>query len=452
MGTANVVSLFAQPLYVSYLCFEVGGILDTCPAELGRAVESISYTKLCAQMREAETVANDPSQLTFDSQGIADLAEGFSLASLRNEDRKSALDSAVGSRQNLFYSKYANAASVISTIRANYSQTEPVSKWQWLETLIEIAQQQYVGLADAYAEDDRLGVVRETSSSLRSSTKSSDDSGRFGIFLQESAGKWVVPDGVKIPQRLPPAWTLCPDLGPLYDNDPNQAANAAANQEKIRFPSYKSGIARTTGTNFELSASAGNASGVQTTAHTDYDYRTPLLEARARHCRAQISLRDQRFELYMFQQNMPHLEQIFSNELRSIDSDIYQLQLALLRSFLIAPLPGIVTGIYKREGEAVSAGEPVLRIEDNGTVHLVASLVYFDSVRIDAPVTVTTTLHGAQRPATTVPGKVVAARGQGSSGRLEVIIRVDNNVDANGDYIIPLNHSFDPEFTEVNIT
>jgi hypothetical protein len=60
-------------------------------------------------------------------------------------------------------------------------------------------------------------------------------------------------------------------------------------------------------------------------------------------------------------------------------------------------------------------------------------------------------LGGASGPATTLPtGNVVAARGQGSGGRWEVVVKV-NNVDTSGDYILPLGYSFDAEYTEVTI-
>jgi hypothetical protein len=159
---------------------------------------------------------------------------------------------------------------------------------------------------------------------------------------------------------------------------------------------------------------------------------------------------DQRFESYMFEQNMPHLEQIFKNELASIDNDVYQLQVALLRSFLIAPFHGVVTGIYKHPGDAVSAGEPVLRLEDHRVVHVTGTLVHYGSLPLGAAATVSTTLGGATQPATMVSGRVIAARGMASSGRWEVVVEV-NNVDGAGNYVLPLNYWFDPEFTDVTI-
>jgi hypothetical protein len=428
---ANVISILAQPSSVSYLCFEIGGILDTRHAELGEPVKRLAFQKLCDYVKPTNTVAGDPSRLLGDSDGILQFVGGYALATLRNEDRKAALNSAVNTRQNLYFSKYANAAQVISTIRAYYSRTSPTSKPNRLETLREIAQQQAMDLQDAYTEDDRVGVVRATSSSVDSNTRSISCSERGGRFIQESVGP-AVKAGTMVPLRLPASWDWT-----RYDAFRFKAASGT-------------NMALTIGNNYEVSDSDGTASGTQSTTHVDYEYRTPFLEARARNNRAQISLMDQQFEAYMFEQNVPHLEQIFKNELETVDNDVYRLQIAFLRSFLISPLRGIVTGVYKHPGDAVSPGEPVIRVEDNRVVHLVANVVHYGPIAVGATATVTTALGGGSSPATTLSGNVVSARGQASGGRWEVVVKVDN-VDGAGNPILPIGYWFDAEYTQMTI-
>jgi len=130
---------------------------------------------------------------------------------------------------------------------------------------------------------------------------------------------------------------------------------------------------------------------------------------------------------------------------------VYQVQIALLRSFLISPIPGVVTGIYKNPGDAVSAGEPVLRVENNDVVRLVASLVHRGPISIGSTATVTTTLFGPSSPATTLTGSVVAARGQGDRDRWEVVVQI-TNVDGSGKHILPLGYGFDREYTDLAIS
>jgi biotin carboxyl carrier protein len=432
MSAAKVISVVAQPIRGSYICFEVGGILDRLYVDLGvdlrLGAKDITFEKLCDPLRSSKVAPGDPSRLQFDATRVVNRAMPFALAKLRNEMSKCALDTAINTRQNLYFSKYANSSSVISTIRASYSRTSPASKPNLLTSLGDIAEQQFTALSDAYMEDDRTGVVRATNSTVQTDTTSSGNSQRGSNFNQESVGENLGP-GVKWPDAVPPAWQGRP----------------------TRTTTGETQTAVTVGSNYEESRTNGSASGTQSAVNVDYEYRTPYLDTRARHMRANISLIDQKFESFMFEQNVPHLEKIFENELASIDNDVCRLQIALLRSFLISPIPGIVTGIYKNPGDAVNAGEPVLRVENNDIVLLLANVVYRGAIPIGSTATVTTTLFGPSSPATPLPtGSVVAARGKGDRDQWEVVVQIDN-IDASGNQIVPLGYVFDREYTDLTI-
>ena len=87
----------------------------------------------------------------------------------------------------------------------------------------------------------------------------------------------------------------------------------------------------------------------------------------------------------------------------------------------MSPIPGRVTGIYKNAGDWVRAGEPVIRVEDNRTILLVARLRYRDPIVINPDPTVMVpnsimrvSTHLFDDPASTptpITGRVVAARG-----------------------------------------
>ncbi|HET8522004.1 MAG TPA: HlyD family efflux transporter periplasmic adaptor subunit [Thermomicrobiales bacterium] len=430
MAVANVIAVVAQPFQASYLCFEVGGILDRLYVDLGDVPKDIPFEKLCDPLRSAPVASGDPSRLQFDAAGIVGLAKPFATATLRSELSKAALDTAINTRQNIYFSKHANASAVISTIAGSYSRTSPASKPNFLDILDDIAGQQFSALSDAYMEDDRTGVVKATSSTVQTDTSNRGNSERGGNFTQQSVGR-NRGTGVKLPQVLPPAWQ---------------------GYETVRFTTTEpAATALTVGTNYEMARNNGTASGTQSALNVDYEYRTPYLETRARHARARISLIDQKFESYMFEQNIPYLQKIFKNELASIDNDVYQLQIALLRSFLISPIPGVVTGIYKNPGDAVSAGEPVLRVENNDVVRLVASLVHRGAIPVGATATVTTTLFGPSNPVTTLTGSVVAARGRGDGNQWEIVAQT-NNVDGSGNHILPIGYYFDREYTQITIS
>jgi hypothetical protein len=437
MGVAHVISMTARPVHASYLGFEIGGILNTCDVQLGDAVGAVPYDKVADTVKTSGTITGDPSRLAGDADGLLNIVQPLSVASLRNEDRKASLDSAVNTRQNIYFSKYANAGFVISTIRGSYGKASPASNPNVLDRLDDLANQQLVQLDEAYRQDDRTGVVRSTSSSVESETVSRGGSNRGSKFFQESVGRQVG-RGSKLPHVPPLPWEGYPN-------------HIWSGYESRRFLTPDTtGTAVTTGVNYEESNNDNRASGRQSATHEDYEYRTPYIEAHARALRARISLTNQQFEAYMFSQNIPHLEKIFANELASIDNDVFQLQIALLRSFLIPPGDGVVTGVYKEPGEAVSAGEPVVRVENNGHVLVTAKLVHAGPILTGNTATLTTTLAGAGGPATAVSGAVVSARGLDSGTRWEVVIRADN-VQAGGGYILPLDYVFDPEYTDVTI-
>jgi hypothetical protein len=204
----------------------------------------------------------------------------------------------------------------------------------------------------------------------------------------------------------------------------------------------------------DRSNTKGWVNGCQTVKNTGFEYRLPQLECLAQNHRAQISLMDQQFAQFMFGQNLPYLVQVLGNELDSIDKYLGQLRMAVLASTIVNPLDGAtVTGIYKSPGEWVRAGEPVIRVEDNRNVQLVARLVHRGLISVDPArtnVTITTTLFDASGPKkTTIKGQVVAARGRQVDEQWEVVIQCENSIDGGKTFILPIDYHFDYDNTQV---
>jgi hypothetical protein len=154
----------------------------------------------------------------------------------------------------------------------------------------------------------------------------------------------------------------------------------------------------------------------------------------------------------MSSQNVPYLHQVFKNELQSIDLDVKRLQVAYLNTILLSPISGVVTGIYKNPGDSVRAGEPVIRVEDNTTLILVARLKYRGVISIGSTVTVKTALLDSTGATTSVTGSVVAARGHRyEDDQWEVLVSC-NNIDGSGKPIFPLGYHFDYDDTVVTIS
>jgi hypothetical protein len=426
MGSAKAMSLRVRPLHAAHLCFEVDGILVQSNAELGGTATAFNFPTFYEILNTVPTAAGDPSRLLFDFQEIQTFAKPYALAALRAEPRKAALNKAINARQNVYFAKYGNAPSVIAQINQYYSPSVIGSKPQRLANLAGIADSQWNLLKSAYVNDSRDAVVKTTGSVLISQTESSGTSGESGQTAEESINALTSAGSMPAlpPGGLPAGYGFS---GPAPMNEVYQQSTSG-----------------------QTGSSTGFATQYQTIVNTDYGYRVPYSEGAAQWERARISLIDQQFSQFMYAQNLPNLAQVFTNELQSIDSDVIRLQVAYLNTILMSPIAGTVTGIYKQPGDAVKAGEPVVRVENYDTVLLVGSLVYRGPITIGSTVTVQTSLFDASGPSTSVSGSIVAARGRDDDDRWEVVAKCNNL--SGGKHVFPLGYHFDYDDTTVSIT
>jgi multidrug efflux pump subunit AcrA (membrane-fusion protein) len=419
-GPAKLIFMSVRPLQASHLCFNVDGILgDTVlgangqpAAALGASVTAFDFDKFYRTLESFPTTGGDKSRLQYDAAALLDYAKPYALATLRAEGRKLALQKALNTRQNAFYAKYGSRqAGIVEKATEYYSPGPgyPTSKPNRLANLSKLADSQWNLLSNAYnnSKDIRTGVYKSGVSKLGSTGKSSDLSAQTALS-NPSAGIPPIPkDG--------DSWETLVSAG-------QNSGGAMFIQE------------------------AGTSSGTATTTNDDFSYRVPYIEAQAQSERAQISLIDQQFNQFMASQNLPNLGQVFTNELNSIDADVCRLQVAYLDTILMSPIAGVVTGVYKNPGDFVGAGEPVIRVEDNSTVLLVARLVFDGVVELGDTVTIQTARF--ERPLTPgLVGTVVSVRGQSADDLWEVIIQYTNS--EAGYFALPLGYHFDYDDTTV---
>jgi hypothetical protein len=454
----KVISLVAHPVQVSHLCFAADGILEETTVELGAAIAPgaslapfdfrLFYHRLTSPGAPPgvlpggiPTVPPDHSRPLYDAAKLEAYVARFRLASLRAEPARAALAQALSARQNAFYAKYGNAADIIAVTKQSYDVTlggAKTSKPDRLAKLIKLAQQQANALEAAYAGDGRKGVVKHTGSAMLSHTDSSghtDSTGHSahtGQHIEEDFGDTDSPFGP-------------PPLG-------GAPLEGRVDLPKGASPLIHEGTSGDHTDSGDRTASGGSATEEQTIVNTDYGYRMPFIESQAQNERAQISLIDEGFAEYLSRQNFGSLETVFANELLSIDNDVYQCQIALANRWLMSPIEGTVTVLYKYPGDAVRAGEPVMRVENNAQVLLTAGLVCRGRIAVGANATVNTTLFDTPgAPRTPFPGKVVAVRGQQEDDRWDVTIKC-GNLDAAGNAILPTGYRFDYDDTTVTVS
>jgi HlyD family secretion protein len=417
MTTTNkIVKLKACASVHADLAFQVGGIIDTSNVTLGQMVTSFGFDSFYTNLgntTETQTffyggggvygveggVAQATPQFIYrgpqtypilanlwNSGDIASNVSGSQLLCLRAEGVKAALDKACALRANIYYGKFANQSDIVTQMQNNYSASKSTSKPAYLASLSKLAGQQYSSLNSAYNSDSRTGVVKQTTSSLTATT------------------------------------------------------NSTTNMNQTTTGTYGG---NTTGPNTTTGTDSQNMS------YTDYGYRIPSIEANAQNLRAQISLIDEQFAQYMAGQYLANINSVFANEQTSVNMDVKRLQYAYLNTILLSPINGQVTAIYKQPGEAVMAGEPVVRVEDTSTVNLVGVIIYRGMLSVGASVTVNANLFSTSTM-TSLPGTVLAARGHESGDdRWEVVISCGNG--GSGSPLVPPNYNFDFDDTTITI-
>lgn len=191
--------------------------------------------------------------------------------------------------------------------------------------------------------------------------------------------------------------------------------------------------------------------GVADTLSWGYEYRYPSAENDLRYHNALAAVRHESVNAWRMSELHRHGATVFANELRTIDQSIRKLQSAYIDTFLVTPTPGVVTGVFREQGDYVRAGEPVVRVENDALVILVGTVKFRGIVRVGNAVTVSTTLAGGTAP-TTLSGEVIAVRGHDAvSEQWELLVLCDN-LTGDDDRILPLNYNFDFERTTVEIT
>lgn len=182
-------------------------------------------------------------------------------------------------------------------------------------------------------------------------------------------------------------------------------------------------------------------------------YSHPSSEAEIQHHRGQATLQDEVLTHSVFGFRAPHLERLFDNQLQMVDLRIRQLQVAFSQRFLISPISGVVTGLFKDLGEHVGAGEAVLRVENDEDVLVVGRVQFKSMIRVGANVKLTASnvFEAATAQPVTLLGKVAAIRGhEADNDEWDVILFCDNRGPGNTTKL-PINYNFDKDDVKLEI-
>jgi len=389
---AKPVYLEVRPFQVSHLCFEVGGILGESFTELGAKVSAFDFDGIYKAFRSAEGFRPDD-----------DIDDEVDLARLRWSSDRIDLEkkrAAIGGHP------FALAALRAEPLRAA------------LDKAINVRANAFI---TKYANAE--GIV----------------AGMRKVLLSKSVRLDTLVDNSQTQTAL---------LDAAYRHDGR--VGVVRTTESISDIKTDGTSTTTEANGSQTSKSHTEDNGGEKIRNTDYGYRVPDSENLARNERALINLSDEGLSLMMQIQGLERMEEVFKNELASIDTDINQLQIAYLNTILMSPIQGTVTGVYKNPGDSVRPGEPVFRVENNAVVLVVAKLICRGPILIGSFLKVQTMLFDLLGLPVSIMAPIVAARSQGADDGWEVIAKF-SNLDAAGKSTFPLGYHFDYDNTTVEI-
>jgi hypothetical protein len=388
MIPAKSVSITVRPFRVANLCFEVGGILGESFSELGKEVPAFDFANFYRVLRKDDINVNDPvpDRIKLDSDEIDRITKTIPV----------------------------RVPVALPALKPPPGDPAPPRS--------RLVAPQFA-LAALRAEPQKAALNKAINQ-------------RANAFITKYGGVAAIADVMR--KIIPFRGLQINHLSKLSD-DLKNVLNAAYEEDPDR-----KGVVKTTTTDLS------SPTETQHIVNKGYEFRVPIFENLARNERAQISIGEEVISFVRETHYLDRIEEVFKNELASIDADINQLQVAYLNTILLSPINGIVTGVYKNPGDAVSAGEPVFRVEDNSEVLIVANVICRGPIAIGSMLQVKTPLFDSPDSRVTLEARVVSARGQRDNDHWEVIAK-RSNLNASGKTIFPLGYNFDYDATEVNI-
>lgn len=445
---AKIRSLHVRPIQSVDLAFESQGtILRQHPARarLGERVRRFDITEVHNRFREVDP--KSPERLLHDAGRLADVLGEHALFGLNNEALRAQLQQSILQRENAFLERYRHVADFVSAYRETYASDGGQGKLELLSELRELWRKKSEAIQAEYTKKDKAGVASEAiqktrHEEIRSQTTATvysrglqmrGEGHTIGInYPGAGAGSQVIPNVHTTPR--------------VFDKESGQFVDLAKNH----IPEGRQGfLSEQIVTEHDL-----------TTVSLLSEFRHPLLEDRIQFAKSQVELLDENLANRLFALRVPNLERILHNEADQMDWEIVKLQTAFCQTFLISPIDGLVTAIYKDLGETVAPGEAVIRVENDDRILLVGFIQHRGALSTGRPVRIHCDHLFESGDRAIVKGELRSVRGHDADDdEWDVIIECDNS---GHDYFspenpgaesirLPLNYHFDRDTTEITV-
>lgn len=446
----KIRSLLVRPSQSADISFNMAGVIDRMHASNGRLGASLSGDHASALRnlypRLGDRVAGQDAKLKFSPQEIDSTFKNYFLFALRNQSLAVSLSQLINQRETLYLQRFAHKAEIVAKYATLYPaapdtvaswndvrENSPVSTLGKLDALKKADNERFEALRDEY---DTEGVTKQTKNKAT-------PSGHFKTAVQAKGH-------------------------PIFSTQPTNVAQAQTEIKKHDDSVYqKINHGAVTNTRLDEWKTVDQPLQESTTTYGAFHTDTEITLATFLHrptenvaafLRQRLGQDVRELEEFLFSKGVPAMARIMDIELENLDLEVRKLQLNYAHSFLLSPIAGRVTAVYKDVGEAVSIGEPVVRVENDEKLLLVGTLNYRGALRVTeagkpGPVTIKTTrLFETNTPLTLENVKIAAIRGHDhDNDEWDVVLECDNPVDG-GNRVLPLNYQFDRENTTFSVT
>jgi acetyl/propionyl-CoA carboxylase alpha subunit len=170
-------------------------------------------------------------------------------------------------------------------------------------------------------------------------------------------------------------------------------------------------------------------------------FMSPLADSIIRSSRLLADMGAELLEEDSFALRLPHLAEIWANELSEIDSEIKKAQVQYLDAYLMSPIDGRVVQLNKRDGDFARRGETVVIVESESDVELAGQVRSKSSIKVGAQIVVKAPSVFKDGNPVALTGKVSSVRGyDAKTDRWMVTLACKNDGS-----ILPIGYEFDPD-------
>ena len=483
--TARIRVMQVRPSQSADLAFNMAGIIDrqnydpSSPVTTGHLNHAVPAFDIAATLYDhlgetlvAVTDPSDPAfpreagaRLKYDSATIATTlmspptgggpARSF-LFALRNEALASSLDQMINQRENAFLERYKHAPLIKQAMQKALPAI--VARLQNMEGL---DQSRFVAVDKAYQDAETAGRAPVVVESVTTSSVSGDYKITTDSTMKNKSLAMLNGAAALISNNLS---DLSKVIQVTIDSDVFDETSAL--EKKVQTQKTPGTLSVTlirndpehTGWVFpqdEFVSQAGNSTtrtiGTQSATTPNQSFLHPRLDNNLSHEQLQVGLLGEEMNQTIASFRVDFMEKILANELAAMDQEARKLQTNFAHTFLISPISGVVTIVYKDLGESVEAGEPVLRIENDDVIFAVGQVLYRGLLRVDQSVTIHIDDLFADGTPLDVPGTIKAIRGHNADNdEWEIVIECVNPV-VGGVKALPIYYQFDRDMSSIVI-